>query len=199
MGPVPTVAENARHGRPCPDKVDALDTTEEDTRLREALLGVDESTVRMSNTKLWAKVASESGLRRSPTALALYRQWLSFRDAAGSTPISVTAIAAADLGKITAATPTTVNAAAASLAYAALADASAPTTTTAAAATAPLADVNAAAVATATAAAPAFLVDSALTDAPVTITASVGASVVTATATLVDAPAVIGLSRSPLE
>jgi len=102
-------------------------TPEEDTRLREALLGVDESTIRMSNTKFWAKVASESGLRRSPTAL--YRQWLSFRDAAGSTPISVTAIAAAALGEITAATPTTANAAAAaaSLADAALADASAPT------------------------------------------------------------------------
>jgi len=152
-------------------------TSEEDTRLREALLGVDESTVRMSNTKLWAKVASENGLRRSPTAL--YRQWLSFRDAAGSTPIPVTAIAAAALGDITAATPTTVNAAAAaSLADAALADASAPTTATAAAATTPLADVDAAAVATATAAAPAFLVDSALRDAPVTITVSAGASIV---------------------
>ena len=151
-------------------------TAEEVSRLCEAMRGLDKSTIRSSSKEFWAKVASESGLRRSPTAL--YGQWLSFRDAAGSTPISVTAIAAAALGDITAATPTTANAAAASLADAALADASAPTTATAAAATAPLADVDAAAVATATAAAPAFLVDSALRDAPVTITVSVGASIV---------------------
>ena len=58
---------------------------EEDTQLRAAMLGVDESTVpASSNTEFWAQLAKESGLQRSPFALSV--RCLKMRDVAGAGP-----------------------------------------------------------------------------------------------------------------
>jgi len=59
-------------------------TTEEVSRLCEAMRGLDKSTIRSSSKEFWAQLARDSGIQRSPWAL--YLRWLKMRDVASAGP-----------------------------------------------------------------------------------------------------------------
>jgi len=58
---------------------------EEVSRLREAMRGLDKSSIRISSDEFWAQLARDSGFQRSPQAL--YQRWLIICDEDGAGPM----------------------------------------------------------------------------------------------------------------